>query len=395
MEAVFRMRLDEIQTALGEEGLDGWLFFDHHRRDPLAYRVLQFTPGSMVSRRWYYFVPAKGEPRGLVHRIEAFTLKELPGEMLTYAEWNEMAARVRELLSGARKIAMQYSPNCSVPYVAMVDAGTVELVRGLGVEIVSAANLIQFFEARWTRDQLESHLEAGRRIDRVRRQAFEHIGEKHRAGDRVTEWDVKQFILARYREEGIFIDHGPDVAVNGNASNPHYDPNERACSEIKRGDHVLIDMWGKLDRPASVYYDITWIGFCGSQIPSKIQNVFDIVRTARDRAIERVRSAVAAKQELRGFEVDDAARAYIKESGLAEYFFHRTGHSIGEEIHGTGANMDNFETHDERKILPWTCFSIEPGVYLPEFGVRSEVDVFVDETRALVTGEMQERIVVI
>ncbi len=389
------MRLDEIQTALGEEGLDGWLFFDHHRRDPLAYRVLQFTPGSMVSRRWYYFVPAKGEPRGLVHRIEAFTLKELPGEMLTYAEWNEMAARVRELLSGARKIAMQYSPNCSVPYVAMVDAGTVELVRGLGVEIVSAANLIQFFEARWTRDQLESHLEAGRRIDRVRRQAFEHIGEKHRAGDRVTEWDVKQFILARYREEGIFIDHGPDVAVNGNASNPHYDPNERACSEIKRGDHVLIDMWGKLDRPASVYYDITWIGFCGSQIPSKIQNVFDIVRTARDRAIERVRSAVAAKQELRGFEVDDAARAYIKESGLAEYFFHRTGHSIGEEIHGTGANMDNFETHDERKILPWTCFSIEPGVYLPEFGVRSEVDVFVDETRALVTGEMQERIVVI
>jgi len=389
------MRLDEIQTALGEEGLDGWLFFDHHRRDPLAYRVLQFTPGSMVSRRWYYFVPAKGEPRGLVHRIEAFTLKELPGEMLTYAEWNEMAARVRELLSGARKIAMQYSPNCSVPYVAMVDAGTVELVRGLGVEIVSAANLIQFFEARWTRDQLESHLEAGRRIDRVRRQAFEHIREKHRAGDRVTEWDVKQFILARYREEGIFIDHGPDVAVNGNASNPHYDPNERACSEIKRGDHVLIDMWGKLDRPASVYYDITWIGFCGSQIPSKIQNVFDIVRTARDRAIERVRSAVAAKQELRGFEVDDAARAYIKESGLAEYFFHRTGHSIGEEIHGTGANMDNFETHDERKILPWTCFSIEPGVYLPEFGVRSEVDVFVDETRALVTGEMQERIVVI
>ena len=389
------MRLDEIQAALREEGVDGWLFFDHHHRDPLAYRVLQFTPGSMVSRRWYYFIPAKGEPRGLVHKIEAFTLQELPGEMLRYAEWNEMVARVRELIGGAKTIAMQYSPNCAIPYVAMVDAGTIELVRGLGVEIVSAANLIQFFEARWSREQLESHLEAGRRIDRVRRQAFEHIGAKQRAGERVTEWDVKQFILARYRDEGVFIDHGPDVAVNGNASNPHYDPTEKACSEIKRGDHVLIDMWGKLDQPRSVYYDITWIGFCGDRAPDRIQNVFDIVRTARDKAIERVTSAVAAKRELRGFEVDDAARAYIKDAGLGEYFFHRTGHSIGEEIHGTGANMDNLETHDERKVLPWTCFSIEPGVYLPEFGIRSEVDMFVDESSARVTGEMQERIVVI
>ncbi|MBZ5603334.1 MAG: M24 family metallopeptidase [Acidobacteriia bacterium] len=389
------MRLDEIQAALREEGLDGWLFFDHHHRDPLAYRVLQFTAGSMVSRRWYYFIPAHGEPRGLVHKIEAVTLQELRGEMLKYAAWDEMTARLSDLMGGSKKIAMQYSPNCAVPYVAMVDAGTVELIRSLGVEIATSANLIQFFEARWTKAQLESHLEAGRRIDRVRRQAFEQIGAKQRAGERVTEWDIKQFILARYRDEGVFIDHGPDVAVNGNASNPHYDPSEKACSEIKRGDHVLIDMWGKLDQPGSVYYDITWIGYCGETPPQKIQNVFDIVRTARDRAIERVQRAVAEKRELRGFEVDDAARAYIKDAGLGEYFFHRTGHSIGEEIHGTGANMDNLETHDERKILPWTCFSIEPGVYLPEFGIRSEVDVFVDETSARVTGEMQERIVVI
>ena len=387
------MRLDEIQAALREEGLDGWLFFDHHRRDPLAYRVLQFTPGSMVTRRWFYFIPAEGEPRGLVHKIEAHTLQELPGPMLQYAEWNEMVARVRELLGGAKKIAMQYSPNCAVPYVAMVDAGTVELVRSLGVEIATSANLIQFFEARWTQTQLESHLEAARRIDFVRRQAFEKIGEAQRAGERITEWDIKQFILTRYADDGIFIDHGPDVAVNGNASNPHYDPTEKSCSEIKRGDLVLIDMWGKLQQPGSVYYDITWIGYCGDQPPSKIQNVFDIVRTARDRAIERVQKAVAQGSELRGFEVDDAARAYIKDAGLADYFFHRTGHSIGEEIHGTGANMDNLETHDERKILPWTCFSIEPGVYLPEFGIRSEVDVFVDEKSARVTGEMQDRIV--
>ena len=389
------MRLAEIQAAIREEGLDGWLFFDHHRRDPLAYRVLRFTPGSMVSRRWYYFVPSSGEPRKLVHKIEAHTLDELSGTLAVYAAWGEMVERLRELIGGARKIAMQYSANCAVPYVAMVDAGTVELVRGLGVEIATSANLIQFFEARWTREQLESHFEAARRIDRVRREAFDRIGAKQRAKERVTEWEIKQFILDRYKQDGIFIDHGPDVAVNANASNPHYDPRQDACSQIERGDLVLIDMWGKLDRASSVYYDITWMGFCGEQVPDRMQRVFGVVREARDRAIRKVQDAVVKKEELRGFEVDDAARAHIREQGFGEYFFHRTGHSIGEDIHGTGANMDNLETHDERKVIPWTCFSIEPGLYLPEFGVRSEVDVFVDENSARVTGEKQDNIVLI
>jgi Xaa-Pro aminopeptidase len=387
------MRLEEIQAALRADGLDGWLFFDHHKRDPLAYRVLQFTPGSMVSRRWYYFVPANGEPRKLEHKIEAHTLDAIPGKQTTYAEWNEMVTRLGELLGGAKKIAMQYSPKCAIPYVAMVDAGTMELVRSIGAEPVTSANLIQYFEARWSKGQLESHMEARGLIDTIRRQSFERIGAKQRAGERVTEWDIKQFILDRYKEDKIFIDHGPDVAVNANASNPHYDPTKDSCSEIKRGDKVLIDMWGKLDQPDSVYYDITWMGFCGDVAPDAMQKVFDVVKGARDAAIDRVKKAVAGKQELRGFEVDDAARAQIKAAGYGEYFFHRTGHSIGEEIHGTGANMDNLETHDERKVIPWTCFSIEPGIYLPEFGVRSEIDMFVDDTSARVTGEMQEKIV--
>jgi Xaa-Pro dipeptidase len=390
------MRLSEIQAAIREEGLDGWLFFDHHRRDPLAYRVLQFTPGSMVSRRWYYFVPASGEPRGLVHKIESQTLKELPGNFSRYAEWREMVDRLRELLKGAKKIAMQYSANCAIPYVAMVDGGTLELIRGLGVEIVSSANLVQQFEAVCTKEQRDSHFEAGRRIDGVRRQAFEKIGSSVRSGTRVTEWEIKQFILARYEEQGIFIDHGPDVAVNANASNPHYDPSEGSCSEIQKGDLVLIDMWGKLKSPAdSIYYDITWVAYCGEQAPEKIQNVYDVVTGARDRAIARVQNAVATGERIRGFEVDDAARAHIKESGLGEYFFHRLGHSIGTDIHGTGANMDNLETHDERRVIPWTCFSIEPGVYLPEFGIRSEIDMFIDDRGARVTGEMQERLLLL
>jgi Xaa-Pro dipeptidase len=389
------MNLAEIQAALREEGLDGWLFFDHHRRDPLAYRVLKFTPNSIVSRRWYYYIPAHGEPVGLVHKIEAQTLSELPGAMSTYAGWNEMVDGIRGLVAGARRIAMQYSPNCAVPYVAMVDAGTIELIRGIGVEIATSANLVQYFEARWSKVQLEGHLEAGRRVDRVRREAFQRIGEKLRASEHVTEWDIQQFIATRFREEGLFADHGPDVAVNANASNPHYEPKQHSCSAIQKGDVVLIDMWAKLDQADAVYYDITWMGFCGEQPTSAMERVFNVVREARDRAIECARHAVDTKHELRGYQVDDAARSFIREQGFAEYFFHRTGHSLGTEVHGTGANMDNLETHDERKVIPGTCFSVEPGIYLPEFGVRSEVNVYIDETGARVTGEKQEKIVLV
>ncbi len=380
------MRLAEIQDALRQEKLDGWLFFDHHKRDPLAYRVLQFTPGSIVSRRWYYFVPAKGEPRGLVHKIEAETLKDLPGQIEQYAGWQELIEGLRRILGGAPRVAMQYSPNCAIPYVAMVDAGTVDLVRGLGIDVATSANLIQFFESRWSQRQLENHLEAGKRIDQIRADAFSRISAKVRAGERITEWEMRQFILERFRQGGLITDHGPDVAVNANASNPHYEPTQERCAEIRRGDLVLLDMWAKLDVPDGVYYDITWVGYCGPRPPDAMQNVFAIVRDARDKAIARVQSAVAAKQPLYGYEVDDAARSHIREAGYADYFFHRTGHSIGSEVHGTGANMDNLETHDERRVIPWTCFSIEPGIYLAEFGIRSEVDVFVDDNSARVTG---------
>ena len=386
------MRLEEIQAALREEGLDGWLFFDHHHRDPIAYSVLQFKAGSMVTRRWFYFIPAHGEPRGLVHKIEAQTLTGLPGKHALYAGWKELVDGLRSMLHKSSRVAMQYSPDCAVPYVAMVDAGTVELVRGLGADVVSAANLIQLFEARWSARQLEAHLEAGRLVDQIRAQAFARVSEAVQAGARITEWEMQQFILARFREEGLFTDHGPDVAVNANASNPHYDPKHDACSEIRSGDLVLMDMWAKLNQPDGVYYDITWVGHCGAAPPSEIENVFNIVRDARDKAIRCVIDAVEAKRTLHGFEVDDAARAHIREAGFGEYFFHRTGHSIGEEVHGTGANMDNLETHDERKVIPWTCFSIEPGIYLPKFGIRSEVNVFVDDHRAHVTGEIQEKL---
>ena len=394
-DSLIEMRLEQIQAALRDEGLDGWLFFDHHRRDPLAYRVLQFTPGSMVTRRWFYYVPAVGEPRGLVHKIEAQTLAPLPGQHSLYAGWSTLVDGVKTLLRGDRRVAMQYSPNCAVPYVAMVDAGTVELVRGLGVDVITSANLVQLFESRWTEEQLVMHLEAARKVDAIRRQAFERVGAKLRASERVTEWEMQQFILSRFAEEGLTTDHGPDIAVNSNASNPHYEPRQDACSEIKRGDLILMDMWAKLDRPDAVFYDITWVGFCGPEPPAKIERVFTVVRDARDRAIARVKDAVRDKRELQGFEVDDAAREHVRAEGFEEFFFHRTGHSIGTEVHGSGANMDNLETHDERRVIPWTCFSVEPGIYLPEFGIRLEVDVFVGDCEARVTGEVQDKLVLI
>lgn len=386
------MNVAEIQEQLRAENLDGWLFFDHHLRDPLAYRVLGFQPVRHVTRRWYYLIPAQGEPRGLVHRVEPLMLDGLPGEKTAYSGWSEQVSALRELLAGCRRVAMQYSPLCAIPYIAMVDAGTVELVRGTGVEVASSAELIQHFEARWTPEALASHLEAGRRVDRVRRAAFQMIGERTRNGAGLEEYTVRQFVRDEFQKAGLVTPDGPIVGVNANAANPHYEPTPEVSKEIRRGDFVLLDMWAKLDQPGSVYYDITWTGFCGDLPTDEMLRVFEIVRDARDRAVARVTEAVKAGQPLRGFEVDDAARGHIASMGYGEYFTHRTGHSIGQEVHGNGANMDNLETHDERRIVPWTCFSIEPGIYLRDFGVRSEVNVFVGEDEARVTGEIQREL---
>ncbi len=389
------MHIDDIQTALRDENLDGWLFFDHHQRDPLAYRILNLSLAHVATRRWYYFVPANGEPKGLVHAIESHVLDGLPGAVQTYSSWAAQVEGLKRLLSGCRRIAMQYSPNCAVPQISLVDGGTLELIRGLGLDVATSANLIQVFEARWTADQLEMHLEAGRRVDRVRAAAFQHIAAALTAGRSITEWDVNRFIRDGFEKAGLLTDHGPIVAVNANMSNPHYEPTQEQSSPIHKNDAVLIDMWAKLDRPGAVYYDITWTGYCGASPPAELQNVFEVVRDARDSAVARVQSAVSQHQTLQGFQVDDAARTYIKDKGFGDYFIHRTGHSIGQEVHGAGANMDNLETHDERKVIAGTCFSIEPGVYLPGFGIRSEVNVYVGTDQARVTGEIQRSLVIV
>jgi len=383
--------INGIQSDLRAGKLDGWLFYDFRGRDPIAQGILQLPTG-MRTRRWYYFIPAKGTPRKLVHKIETESLAALPGETLFYAGQEELRKNLRKLLGRAKNVAMQYSSKNAIPYVAMVDAGTVELVRSTGVKVLSSADLVQKYEACWSPAQLESHMAAGAVIDRVVREAFQLAAKNVREKKTFTEYDLKLWILKEFEAVGIALEQGPDVAVGPHASDPHYGPTLETASPIREGDLLLLDVWGKTKAAGSVYYDITWVGYLGAKVPEKMAKVFGIVREARDKAVELIQSSVAAGKPLQGWQVDKAARKVIEKAGYGKYFFHRTGHNIGQSVHGNGVNMDGLETHDVRHLIPKTCNSIEPGIYLPEFGIRSEVNVYVGEKEARVTGAVQKEI---
>ncbi|HEV2388122.1 MAG TPA: M24 family metallopeptidase [Candidatus Acidoferrales bacterium] len=377
-----------IQRELRASGIDGWLFYDILHRDPIAYRVLGLGE-AMAKRRWFYLIPARGAPRKLVHRIEAGMLDGLPGSRQAYSSREELEAGLRRLTNGERVVAMQYSPRNNNPYVGTVDAGTVELVRAGGVRVVSSADLVQKFEARWSAAQWRSHRAAGGAIDRIVAAAFARAGDFLRRGRRLTEYDLQQWIADRFAAAGIVADSPAIVAAGPNSGNPHYEPTARAAAVIRPGRVLLLDVWGKTTRPDSVYYDVTWTGFGGERIPAKVDKIFQIVRQARDGAIGFVQQAVAEGRAIEGWQVDRACRRVIERAGYGRWFTHRTGHNIGREVHGNGASMDDLEMHDDRRVLARTCFSIEPGIYLPEFGIRSEVNVYVDERKARVTGAAQ------
>jgi Xaa-Pro aminopeptidase len=380
-------RVSEIQQVLREHGIDGWLFYDFRGSDPLGYRVLLLDPTMHVTRRWYYWIPAEGNPRKLLHRIEPHVLDLLPGLSAEYVSWEQQRQLLGQLLSGSRQIAMQYSPMNAVPYVSRVDAGTMELVRSFGIEVVSSGDLIQLFESRWTDGQLESHQFAAAALRRIVDEAFTHVRERLTHGKGLTEYGLQQFILSRIHDAGMVTSSAPIAAVNEHSADPHYGPPAAGSSTISRDSLVLIDLWAKQAVSGAVYADITWTAFAGATVPEKHRTVFDIVRRGRDAALEFVRARTRAGQHPYGYEVDRACRDVIHAAGYGTQFVHRTGHSIGEEVHGNGANIDGLETQDTRRVLPRTCFSIEPGIYLPgEFGIRSELDVYLTEDEALVFG---------
>jgi Xaa-Pro aminopeptidase len=391
------MKIEAMQAAIREAGFDGWLFYDHHHRDPIAGRILGLDEKAHVTRRWYYFVPAEGEPRKLVHRIEQGRLDSLHGAKGLYSSWQELARGLEAMLGGARTLAMQYSPNNAIMLVSMVDAGTVEFLRGLGKEIVSSADLVSQFEAVLSEEQVASHGVAQRAIDGILAEGWRKIGRTLRPATgtpgTLTEFEMAQWLSTAMRNEGLIWDDGPNVSVNANCSDSHYEPTAEHSSPIKEGDFLLIDIWARVDKPGSVYYDITWTGVVGREPTEREQLVFETVVKARDAAIRAVEQAFAEGRAICGFEADDAAREVIRAAGFGEFFTHRTGHNIGVEIHGAGANLDNLETHDVRRLLPNTCFSVEPGIYLPEFGVRSEIDMLTAPGKAWVTGRIQRDLV--
>ncbi|HST12939.1 MAG TPA: Xaa-Pro peptidase family protein [Terriglobales bacterium] len=388
------MNLAAIQSALRERNIDAWLFYDHHHRDPIAYRVLGLPASLMVTRRWFYLIPAQGEPSKLVHKIEAGHLDSLPGSKRVYSGWQELFAQLKTFLGDNKTIAMQYSPNNLVFTVSLVDAGTIDLIRSMGKNIVSAADLIAQFEATWTDEQIQTHFAARDSVDNITTAAFAEIGRRVRNGG-TNEHAMQQWLLEAFQRESLVTDDPPVVAVNANSGNPHYEPHAESAAPIREGDFVLLDIWGKKNTPGSVYYDITWTGYVGKAPSDKQREIFQIVRDARDAGVKTVLDAKAAGQKIAGWQVDRATRDHIQKSGYGDYFIHRTGHSIGTDVHSNGANMDDLEIHDERQILPNSCFSIEPGIYLPEFGVRSEVNVLVRPDRAEVTGKIQREIVII
>jgi Xaa-Pro aminopeptidase len=390
------MNLEAIQSALRDQNLDGWLFYDHHHRDPIAYRILGLDENSFVSRRWFYFVPATGEPRKLVHRIESGKLDVLPGEKSEYSSWQELEQKLEAMLSGSSKIAMQYSPRNTIMYVSMVDAGTIELLRSFGKNIVSSADLVSIFEAVLSEDQVSSHYAAQQKVDSILAAGWRHIGESVRAGHRIGEIEVVHYFLTAFEREGLFTDHGPNCSVGPNSADSHYEPTKESSRLIRSGDFVLIDIWAKLNSPSAIWYDITWTGVVGREPTERENLIFHTVREARIAAVAAVQSAYAAGQPIAGWQADDAARNVIRAAGFGDAFTHRTGHNIAVSLHGNGAHLDNLETHDERLLLPNTCFSVEPGLYFPSasgeypaFGVRSEVNMLTSPGKAVVTGPSQ------
>jgi Xaa-Pro dipeptidase len=390
-----RLNISDVQQALKADGIDGWLLYDFRGLNPIALDLTGVARqgGHLATRRWYYLIPASGEPRGLVHAIEKNTLAHLPGTTERYAGRDQLEAGLRRLLAGTSTVAMEYSPKCAIPYVARVDAGTIELVREAGARIVSSGDLVQRFSSVWDADAIATHRAASEKLYRVKDRAFEAIARRLRDGVPTGEYEIQQLMAAWFREEELVSDSAPNVSAAENSGNPHYLPTATGQRTIGRDELVLIDLWGKLDRPGAVFADITWMGYTGRPVPQRFAQAFDTVAAARDAGVRLVQEAVAAGRVVHGWEVDRAASAVLREAGYGGQILHRTGHSLGEAVHGNGVNMDDYETHDDRRLLPGTGFTIEPGVYFNEFGVRTEINMVVSAREAAVTGPRQDAIV--
>ena len=372
------MNLSEIQSALTELKIEAWLLYDFRGINPISQNAAGLTEKN-ITRRWYCLITPQNEPHWLIHKIETSNFTGVPGKISLYAGWQELNEEMRSLLSNVKSVAMEYSPNAAIPYISRVDAGTLEWVRSLGVEIHSSAELAQYIEARLSEEQFLGHEKSAYLVLQAKDYAFKWIGDRLKAGHNITEYEVQQQIMHQFNQMELTTNHPPIVAVNANSADPHYAPSATITARIQPNDFILIDLWAKQKDPNAVFADTTWVAYAGSTVPDKYVKIFEIVREARDRAVAFIQEKWEANEPIPGYTVDDCVRGYIREKGYGEYFIHRTGHNIGTVIHGNGANLDNLETRDERILIQGVCFSIEPGIYLPDFGVRTEIDVFLAE----------------
>ena len=386
------MEIARIQAGLREMQVDAWLLYDFHGINPIARRVIGLGDDRLATRRWFGLVPAEGEPVWLHHAIEAHLFADLPGRRVAFVGYRELRDKLRDLLRGTKRVAMEYVPGGTIPYVSRVDAGTVEMVRETGVQIESSADLVQIFEARWTTEGLASHRRAAVALKEVLQATFEHAADAVRAGRPITEYSVQQFMGGQFHARRMHFEP-PIVAVNAHSGNPHYEPRRDGSAPIRKGDLLLLDLWCREEAAGSIWADITWMAFLGAQPPERFTRVWEIVAGARDAAVTFLKEGAGLGKRIRGAEVDRVSREHIRAQGYADAFIHRTGHSIGVEVHGNGCNIDSLETVDERVLIPQTGFSIEPGIYLPEFGIRSEIDVYMDDRGVEVTTAVQDRIV--
>jgi len=387
------IEIGAVQKALKADGLDAWLLYDFHGSNPVSYRLAGMgEAGHLATRRWFYLIPQSGEPHALVHAIERYNLDHLPGSKTVYAGREQLHAGLTKLLTGVKRVAMEYSPNCAIPYVSRVDAGTIELIRSLGVDVVSSGDLIQQFEARWNDAAIATHKTASDKLYRIKDQAFEEVARRLRDGVATTEYDIQQKMVGWFNDEGLIADSAPCVSAQENAGNPHYLATASAHRVIRKNELLLLDLWGKLEKPGSVYADITWIGFTGPNVPDRMAKAFAAICGARDAAVTTVQDAARAGRGVRGFEADKAARQVLIDAGYQDAILHRTGHSLGENVHGNGAHLDDYETHDERRLLPGSGFTIEPGLYFKDFGVRTEINMVWLANGPEVTGPRQKAI---
>jgi len=387
------IEIGAVQKALKADGLDAWLLYDFHGSNPVSYRLAGMgEAGHLATRRWFYLIPQSGEPHALVHAIERYNLDHLPGSKTVYAGREQLHAGLTKLLTGVKRVAMEYSPNCAIPYVSRVDAGTIELIRSLGVDVVSSGDLIQQFEARWNDAAIATHKTASDKLYRIKDQAFEEVARRLRDGVATTEYDIQQKMVGWFNDEGLIADSAPCVSAQENAGNPHYLATASAHRVIRKNELLLLDLWGKLENPGAVYADITWIGFTGPNVPDRMAKAFAAICGARDAAVTTVQDAARAGRGVRGFEADKAARQVLIDAGYEDAILHRTGHSLGENVHGNGAHLDDYETHDERRLLPGSGFTIEPGLYFKDFGVRTEINMVWLANGPEVTGPRQKAI---